>query len=299
MDIRPIVIALTLFCFSSPAFAVGILWFGAHPDDEGAISSVMAKYCTTTGEQGKYPCRMVVMTKGEGGTCEGLPQAEREQRCPNFSGVAAVRTEEMRNAALYLHSSLVQWSFTNQHHPNTTWDEPVDRWSKEAKLIGGLNAIKTAIKNEILKFNPHVIITFDPRQGATCHQEHRSIGALVTVSADELGFPPGSVLYPENAPWEGKGSNNETIWLGNKNLVDSDLNVGSEDVSTFLPNYGKSAWAAKIEEAQIHRSQNTKPELYPLIANAPVQAQREFYLQRNLVASGDSRYESICPVIYP
>lgn len=299
------ILSLTILLFSSQAFAVGILWFGAHPDDEGAISAVMAKYCTSSGEPGKYPCRIVVATKGEGGNCKGLPPPEQctdsqytDPDHPNPQRVAAVRTEEMRNAALYLHSSLIQWGFTNQHHPGL-WNEPIGRWSNEVQVIGGLNAIKTAIKNQILQFNPHVIITFDPRHGTTCHQEHRSIAALVTVSYDEMniGFIP--LLFVESALTDGKGANGETIWIGNKAIVDSDPAIFSDDASVFLPNYGDTAWQAAITEAQIHQSQNTVPELFPLLTNAPTSAQKVFFLQRSQVQANDSRYESICPVNYP
>jgi LmbE family N-acetylglucosaminyl deacetylase len=300
--INSMIIAFAILLFSSSAYAGGILWFGAHPDDEGAVAAVMAKYCTTTGEPGKYPCRMVVMTKGGGGNCEGLPQ--NPPPCPTTNHVKATRAGEMQDAALYLHSSLVQWDFSNERHAGT-WDEPIARWSNQVQFLGGLNAIKTAIKNEIGQFNPDIILTFDPRHGTTCHQEHRSIGALVTVAHDEMKAAfgvnyPAALAFVESGLWEGRDSNGELIWLGNKRLVDGDTKVTSEDVSTFLPNYGKTAWEAAIEEAQIHQSQ-MDPQytpLLPLFSNAPQEAQKVFFLDRTQAAVHDSLYGSLCPAFY-
>lgn len=306
--VKPVLMILMTLLFSSTLHAAGgILWVGAHPDDEGAVAAVMAKYCTTTGEPGKYPCRILVMTRGGSGTCKGLPQ--NPPPCPTSNDVKVIRAREMRDAALYLHSSLVQWDFSNEHHAGT-WDEPVGRWSGQVAAFGGYPFLKSAIRNEILNFAPGVIITFDPRHGTTCHQEHRSIGALVTVVHDELKseFPntyTAELGFVENGKWEGRDSSGQLIWVGNKKWVDEDTQVTFEDVSTFLPNYGKTAWEAAIEEARIHQSQidPDHPEVFPLISNAPTEAQRVFFLSRSLAAPVNSpldlAYRAPCPVNYP
>lgn len=288
---RWILIAFTLFYFSPPLHAGGLLWIGAHPDDEGAVAAVMAKFCTTSGEAGKVPCRMLVMTKGGGGDCHGLPDPGQCADPNKVQKVKAVRSQEMQNAALYLHSSLIQWDLTNA--PSSSPTEVINRWSAQ---VGSQAALIDLIQLEILNFLPDRILTFDPRHGVTCHNDHRAIGALVTAAADEMNYPTAWVLYSENGTDYELGSDGQPIWLGNKALVPSDSAIFSEDVSVFLPNYNLTAWKTAIEAARFHQSQLGEPELQglSLFGNAPATAQKVFFLQRSHVnfATPDSRYEA-------
>jgi LmbE family N-acetylglucosaminyl deacetylase len=167
-------LAIALMCVSLPSMAKTrrhiapwapfdvhrILWVGAHPDDEILAAPLLGPLCVERTSQ----CSMVVVTRGENGSC-ALPGG--------CSDLGAQREQEMRGAAAMLRATLTQWSL-----PDTMTD--LDRqWSRD-QLIGALRDI-------IRVQRPTAVLTFDPNHGSTCHPAHRAIGALTLEAAHESG----------------------------------------------------------------------------------------------------------------
>ncbi len=142
----------------APFEARRILWIGAHPDDELLVAPLLGRLCV----EESSACSMIVMTRGENGSCE-LPGG--------CSDLGALREQEMRAAAVLFRSALVQWTYRDaMSDVDTAWphDEIVQR-------------LRDAIALEA----PTVVITFDPQHGSTGHPAHRALGALVREAAGD------------------------------------------------------------------------------------------------------------------
>ena len=169
-------LAIALMCVSLPSMAATrrhiapwapfdahrILWVGAHPDDEILAAPLLGALCVERTSQ----CSMVVVTRGENGSCT-LPG--------DCSDLGELREQEMRAAAAMFRATLAQWSL-----PDTMTDFDA-QWSPD-QLIGALRDI-------IRVQRPTAILTFDPNHGSTCHPAHRAIGALTLEAARQSGTP--------------------------------------------------------------------------------------------------------------
>lgn len=159
------------------------MWIAAHPDDECFCGTVLARSSIHYGN----PLHMVVLTGGEGGEC-CLPQG-----C--HPDLATVRRGEMRKVVELYRSGLTQESFFNASLPVSSFPkrhEMFDIWKKHRDPVAFL-------VEEIRKFRPDVVLTFEPTNGATGHPEHQLTSRLATTAvrqaadASIVGLPPHRV----------------------------------------------------------------------------------------------------------
>ena len=146
-----------------------VMFVGAHPDDESVAGAFLAMTCKCLGN----PCHMVVLTRGEGGTCYAPP-------C--LPDMGTVRTLEMEEAARRYGSGLELHTFTNFPNPVPPPEDVLEHWYGE----GDPTAV---IAEAIRTFRPDVVITFDPSVGFTGHPEHRLTGDLVPEAIRLAGDP--------------------------------------------------------------------------------------------------------------
>jgi hypothetical protein len=87
--------------FDQRLLAGGLLWIGAHPDDELLLAPWLGQACAEDGR----PCTLLVATRGESGACR-LPAG-----C--LPDLGTVRAAEMEAAAAVLGAGLVQWTLAD------------------------------------------------------------------------------------------------------------------------------------------------------------------------------------------
>lgn len=160
----------------------GILWVGAHPDDEVMLSPLFKHFCNDKA----YNCKMLVLTRGENGNC-GLVVG-----CSGDLG--SIREKEMIRSAEFLKMSLVQKKFKDS--PDSNFERVAAAWGVEA---GSVEKLLEIIKSEITSQNPRIVFSMDPRHGSTCHPDHRAAGMITLKSLEDLGFDKSRVFLLESA----------------------------------------------------------------------------------------------------
>lgn len=133
-----------------------VLWLGAHPDDEVLVAPALAKLCRIE----RLACHFLVLTRGEAGVCL------RPEGClPNL---ASVRTAEMQQAAALYGASLTLWTLPDSGG--------LAGWNAAS---GGHAALVARLRSFLVASAPDLVLTFDPRHGATCHGDHRAAAELL------------------------------------------------------------------------------------------------------------------------
>lgn len=148
------------------AAANRILLLIAHQDDEILFSPFLGKYCDLK------QCRIVTATHD------------------------TVRSGEwpISMSKFPAQSDLGGFSWNN---PDERPSIVLQRWNTEAVNLGFTN-FNGVIANEIDRFHPDVILTFDPRHGTSCHSEHRAVGEAVRLGVAAytgVNFPDKTKLY--------------------------------------------------------------------------------------------------------
>lgn len=146
----------------------------AHPDDEGLVGPVLARYAREGDE-----VILVIATDGRLGTNEfsGLEAGD---------GLAAIRREEMQCAASTLGVELIHLEYYDQFNAAEGYD------GFTPQLQGLLRDLDRIIRER----QPDAIITFGP-DGVSNHMDHQLVGSSVTqvyVSQD-WEKPPALYYY--------------------------------------------------------------------------------------------------------
>lgn len=159
--------------FSPPLFpGVGsVLWVAAHPDDEVLVAPALAKLCRLE----RLACHFLVLTRGEAGACL------RPEGC--LPDLATVRGLEMQQAAALFGAELTLWTLPDGGGL-AGWDA----------ASGGHGALVTRLEGLLRNLAPDLILTFDPRHGATCHGDHRAAGELLLEARVRLEPMPATFL---------------------------------------------------------------------------------------------------------
>jgi LmbE family N-acetylglucosaminyl deacetylase len=164
-----------------------VMWVGAHPDDETLASSILAKACIAE----ERPCYFFVMNQGQGGEClidEGCHPDVGTVRGREMRLVAAAYGAELEHHR-YFNAPLPVESFPPRHVIGERWraqHDPVDFLVKA-----------------ISRFEPTILVTFDPDHGFTGHPEHQlaSRFALEAVRRAWARHPVEAVYYVLNRYW--------------------------------------------------------------------------------------------------
>jgi LmbE family N-acetylglucosaminyl deacetylase len=199
-----------------------IVWFAAHPDDDVVVAPLLASLCRDR----SLRCTLIVLTRGEKGDCLLAGGCQPD--------VATVRSGEMGRASEFFGANLVLLNFSDG---GGLPDGSAPEWDARA---GDHDQLVASIASLIESFEPDVVLTFDPRHGTTCHNDHRAAGKL---AKEALSKTSGSaVLY----------------------FLETRLNVSTTPLQLdFEPSVAgatglytfRSGWNALISDMQIHRSQ--------------------------------------------
>lgn len=214
-----------------------VLWVGAHPDDEALVAPLFGDLCIDR----RLRCVLIVMTRGEGGTCH------RAEDCA--PDMATVRTAEMQEAARLFNAELVQWGYENGPYANRT--TVLTRWAQQ---VGGVEAMVDLMRREISRIAPSAIFTFDPRHGTTCHPDHLATASVTLQAARDLGFPAEATYVFASANRAGPDPTAPN-WVAYQPVAPQDPGLLTYDASVILPSAGVSAWSYLIADLTAHRSQ--------------------------------------------
>ncbi|MEO7463690.1 MAG: PIG-L family deacetylase, partial [Ferruginibacter sp.] len=142
-----------------------------HPDDETAVAEVLVKYAALG-----YKVQLIIATNGKDGT--------RVTKIPAGDSLGNLRIEETRCACKIMGIA----------EPVFLGIERLDTKIGVGKYFGEHKKFLAALKEQILKFNPDVILTFGP-DGDTHHAEHIVAGAAVTELLLREGWVDKYPLY--------------------------------------------------------------------------------------------------------
>lgn len=147
-----------------------ILAIVAHPDDEGAFSSVLVKLSKLN------KVYVIIATDGRYGTVRGYPAGD---------SLAAIRQEESKCACKILGTQPP--IFLGFHDGLGLKDGNGEYFKQTGELTEKL-------KQKIEELNPDYILTFGP-DGDTGHNDHRNIGAITTEVLLREGWVEKFPLY--------------------------------------------------------------------------------------------------------
>jgi len=257
------------FIYSNSLQAGGVLWVGAHPDDELYVAPILADLCIKKGMQ----CNLLVLTDGGKGNCH------KPEGC--HPSVAAVRSIEMQNSAnSFNYATLTMPNLEDS--PAGSPDGVLESWNNS---LGGGNRLLEGLVNYLKNLKPDVILTFDPRHGSSCHLDHRAVGSLVLGAATRAGIPLSSIYFPQ-ALWVNGLTSEGKIWTGSRAIIQNDSSVKNLDAS--------SLWLSIARTLAIHTSQFPTNVVESFILT-PKQFQIQPILNAQDMNLSDSRYFDLCP----
>lgn len=177
----PLLLLTALFLFQTndlqgqkPYEGKVILAAFAHPDDEGTVAPILAKYI----REGAT-VHLVIVTDGRLGTNDYHDHEAGET-------LVATRKEEMKCAAEKLGVVLHHLDYHDQLRSGEGYDGHVPHARKMIKELYGI----------VEKVQPDVMITWGPDGGST-HMDHRLVGASITqvFLTKDWGEKPKSLYY--------------------------------------------------------------------------------------------------------
>lgn len=216
---------------AAPLGAGGIVFFGAHPDDELLAAPLLGEACATL----RLPCTLLIATRGEKGACH------RSDGC--LPSLADVRFEELRASAQLLRMNLVAGSL-----PDGPAGDPqgvLEQWSRTA---GGRQALINAAADEIVRSGADVLITFAPSHGSTGHPDHRAVAQLALEAVETLAGSKPRVFFIETLVELDSGGSGVVLRASDAATVWFDANLPLIWSST-------ARWSVLLRVAEIHRSQ--------------------------------------------
>lgn len=175
----------------------GVMWCGAHPDDEGLVGSILAK----TGPALGNPLYFLVLTHGDGGECcipGGCKPDLVTVRGEEMKRVAEMYKAELQHEYLY-NAPLPVKSFPKRHEIAKIWND-----QKDTTLI---------CAEAIRKFKPDILFTFQPDFGFTGHPEHQIASRFATAGVRMAANEDSVIndLAPHKVPYVYYGLNK--YWL--------------------------------------------------------------------------------------
>ena len=230
-----------------------LLYISAHPDDDVLVAPLLGRLCV----EGSSHCTMLVLTRGEAGTC-ALPEG-----CSPDLG--AVREREMQAAAALFKANLRQLTLPDvQDNVPAAWGAAA---GTRDEIVGQIAAIIHFVR-------PRVVLTFDPAHGSTCHPAHREVGRLVLDALSRLASDVPTLIQVETGVAQTAASYRFFSLY-----------------STAWEFFAEPWWDYAVRDAKIHASQFTNAQISAL--EAVPGSERRIWL-RTLPATGGS-YTLTCP----
>ena len=145
----------------------------AHPDDEGTVAPILAKYASEG-----VKVHLVIVTDGRYGTNDFTDHEAGE-------GLVAMRKEEMKCAAKELGVELTHLSYHDQLKSGEGYDGHIPHIRAMIQEVYGI----------VEEIKPDVIITWGPDGGST-HVDHRSVSLTMTqIFVSKVWDKPMKLYY--------------------------------------------------------------------------------------------------------
>lgn len=250
-----------------------VLWIGAHPDDETVAAPILADIC----RPGGATCYMLVLTRGEAGVCHLAGGCQPD--------VGTVRANEMQASAQLFDATLTLWDLPDA---GGSVDNVLANWSQHE---GSQALLIQRVVNALEAVRPGAILTFDPRNGVTCHPAHRIAAALAIEATKHVTFSPPTVHLVASR-MEASFNDATPGTIGFVPYAPQDPLVYRYDARRALVSRTGSAWDWLIKTLQAHPSQQP-PEVVAAFSNAPAEQQKMFLLRDYEAVPGDTPYQ--CP----
>lgn len=241
----------------------GVLWIGAHPDDEYYLAPLFEQYCIRENK----PCHFLVITDGGKGHCL-IPGGCR----PN---VAEVRKKEMARSAGRFKADLKMLNLEDT--PAGSPQGALEAWNES---LGGGNSLFLTVKDHVKQVQPELVLTFDPRHGSSCHHDHRAVAELTIAAAYAAGVPKENILMAEYPDIAGRDR--------------AKAFVQSDDKVQFFDAQRTGTWKALVDDMSIHKSQFSRLTVLGFYL-APAKYKKIPLLKVSDVTPKDPRYENLCP----
>jgi LmbE family N-acetylglucosaminyl deacetylase len=224
-----------------------ILLISAHPDDESLFAPLMAESCRFNGAT----CHLVVAAEALSPGCVRTLQLNDREKC------TSMRRQEVAASAANLNATYEFYGWEDALAP---WnDAGVDRIIRQwADAAGGREKLVARIGASLQRFEPDVLLGFDPRHGTSCHPAHRAVillalEAVGRLPADhrpqiwlESDFAVPTAAPPDLAPIiDGYGV---VRWPGD------DTPTTWYDATFVLPN-GRRAWDYLVDALRLNATQ--------------------------------------------
>jgi LmbE family N-acetylglucosaminyl deacetylase len=252
------------------AAAQRVLWVGAHPDDETTVSPLLGQLCLKSGVK----CTFLVFTRGEGGNC-GLADCGLD--------LGAFRALEMQRSAAKFNADVVQWDLGNK--AAITVDDALENFAQSS---GSTDMLLQKIGNELTRIAPDAVLTFDPRNGVTCHPDHRAASAATIAAIKARSTLSLTHVWMVDSQLVTDGSDLEqTAWIGNAaKAVDPaamTIDVSGRDQQGVL------AWERLLGTLNAHASQFSSTVIAKFAA-APSAQRTVTLLPLSDAIENDARY---------
>ncbi len=251
----------------------GVMWVGAHPDDESFIAPQFAAECTEM----SGTCTLLVMTRGEGGRCK------RPEICS--AGLAQVRAGELAKSAALLGADFVHWDFPDFADGT---DVGIQKWSAHA---GGDEALLRRVREVVTARAPKIIYTFDPRHGSTCHPGHRATAIILFEALKNTPFAQ-AIRFLESVTDIASPPDAGPMFMGIRAAVPADRAVMTFEASTARRSGSGDYWSYFPDVMALHASQYYASEI-TTVRSAPIAGRKVFWLGADS-AKPDTRYDAIC-----
>ena len=160
-----------------------ILWVCAHPDDEFLSGSILVRASVHY----ECPVHIVIMTRGEGGAVGNYD--------PEL--LAETRREEMRAVAADMGATVEFYSFYNAPLPVESFPTRQELYAKWLESDDPVKIVSGAIK----RFQPDIVLTFDPDNGATGHPEHTLTARVTTNALQQCAHKPKHSFFVQKRHW--------------------------------------------------------------------------------------------------
>lgn len=182
----------------------------AHPDDEGTVSPILARYA----REG-VKVHLVIVTDGRFGTNDFTDHEAGE-------GLVAMRKEEMKCAASKLGVELMHLDYHDQLRSSEGFDGHIPH----------VRSLITEIHDIVGKVKPDVIVTWGP-DGSSNHMDHRLVSATVTqVFVNKVWDKPTSLFY-YGTPSDHLETSEQKILRGqDKRYLTTRITYTEEDLQT-------------------------------------------------------------------
>jgi LmbE family N-acetylglucosaminyl deacetylase len=203
--------------------------------------------------------------------------------------------QEMQAAAAFFHAALIQWSFADI--PGPTPQVVLNAWSQS---VGGEDALVEQLATAMQTVAPDVVLTFDPRIGATCHPGHRAVAALALAALERLDLrtPDAYLRQPgKHIPLTFLLASRIEISQSAVRFsvaVPEDQNLRGYDAAQPLARIKATGWEYVVRNAQLHASQFDAGLLSAL--KAVLNSQRRLFLlsRTDVTDSVNVRYDQVC-----